>query len=178
MLRKQVQAILLGSVLLALSLAAWSQSKDRLIEKYTPLAGSEANATSLVNGLRDDKEVNLSGTTFTPPTHKMGYGNVNIALSLAEAELKKQGITNPTPEQLKTALVGDATHKGILQLRAEGMGWGKIANSLGFKLGDVMRSAKAEGRDQTARADKPERPACPDKPERPEKPERAERGGR
>jgi len=178
MFRKHAWLILMSGMLLALPLAASSQSKDQLIEKYTPLAGSEANATSLVTGLRDDKEVNLSGTKFTPPTKKMGYGNVNIALALAEAELKKQGITNPTPEQLKTALVGDATHKGILQLRAEGMGWGQIANSLGFKLGDVMRSAKAEGRDQAARADKLERPARPDKPERPEKPERAERGGR
>ena len=172
MFRKHAWLILTSGMLLALPLAASSQSKDQLIEKYTPLAGSEANATSLVSGLRDGKEVNLSGTKFTPPTHKMGNGNVNIALSLAQAELKKQGITNPTPEQLKTALVGDTTHKGILQLRAEGMGWGKIANSMGFKLGDVMRSAKAEGRDQSARADKPERPA------RPEKPERAERGGR
>src|SRR5712664_4224766 len=154
MLRKQARAILLGSALLALPLAASSQSTDQLVEKYTPLAGSEANASSLVSGLREDKQVNLSGTTFTPPTRKMGDGNVNIALALAEAELKKQGISNPTPEQLKTALVGDATHKGILQLRAEGMGWGQIANSLGFKLGDVMRSAKAEGRDQAARADK------------------------
>ncbi len=178
MFRKHAWLILMSGMLLALPLAASSQSKDQLIEKYTPLAGSPANATSLVNGLRDDKEVNLSGTKFTPPTRKMGNGNVNIALALAQAELKKQGITNPTPEQLKTALVGDSKNPGILTLRAKGEGWGEIAHSLGFKLGDVMRSAKAEGRDQAARADKPERPARPDKPERPEKPERAERGGR
>src|SRR6266705_1974358 len=144
MLRKQAQAILLGSMLLALPLAASAQSKDRLIEKYTPLAGSEKNATSLVNGLRDDKEVNLSGTKFTPPTNKMGNGNVNIALALAEAELKKQGITNPTPAQLKAALVGNGKTTGILTLRAKGEGWGQIAQSLGFKLGDVMRSEKAD----------------------------------
>src|SRR5260370_38162092 len=112
MFRKHAWLILMSGMLLALPLAASSQSKGQLIEKYTPLAGSPANATSLVNGLRDDKEVNLSGTTFTPPTRKMGNGNVNIALALAEAELKKEGPTNPPPEQLKPALVGDAPHKG------------------------------------------------------------------
>src|SRR5260370_10770134 len=106
MFRKHAWLILMSGMLLTLPLAASSQSKEQLVEKYTPLAGSEANATSLVTGLRDDKEVNLSRTTFTPPTRKMGDGNVNIALALPQAELKKQGITNPTPAQLQAALTG------------------------------------------------------------------------
>lgn len=83
--------------------------------------------------------------SFTPPTR----GNVRIALSLARAQLAGQGITRPTPEQLQTALVGSPAAApaagttatgttGILQMRADGMGWGKIANSMGFKLGAVM----------------------------------------
>ena len=36
----------------------------------------------------------------------MGYGNVNIALRLAQASLAEHGIRNPTPEQLKAALNG------------------------------------------------------------------------
>ena len=35
---------------------AMAQSRDALVEKYTPLAGSEANAKTLVNGLRDGKD--------------------------------------------------------------------------------------------------------------------------
>src|SRR3970040_1682276 len=73
MFRKHAWPILMSGMLLALPLPASSQSKDQLVEKYTALAGSEASATSLVTGLRDDKEVDLAGTKFTPPTDKMGY---------------------------------------------------------------------------------------------------------
>jgi len=144
--------------------AKTTESADRLIQKYTPLAGSEDNAKSLVTGLRDGTEVKLSSgttsTSFTSPTGKMGFGNVNIALSLAEASLKQQGITNPTSEQLQGALMG------VLQQRADGKGWGQIANSMGFKLGEVVRP------------ERPEKPARPDKPERPDRPEKPERPGR
>lgn len=176
MFSKKALLTFAGAALLALPPAALPENREQLVEKYTRLAGSEKNATSLVTGLRDGTEVKLSkGTStesFTPPTGKMGYGNVDIALALAEASLKEQGITNPTPAQLGAALVGD---KGILQMRADGKGWGQIANSLGFKLGEVMRSPKASP--QAARADrgasgKPERVEHPVKPERPEKPER------
>jgi hypothetical protein len=76
----------------------------------------------------------------------MGYGNIRIALSLARTQLASQGITQPTPEQLQGALMGSSTgsagstttSQGILQMRASGMGWGQIANSMGVKLGTVM----------------------------------------
>ena len=163
--------LLTASALLALPPALWAQaesagktteSADRLIQKYALLAGSEDNAKSLVTGLRDGTEVKLSSgatsTSFTSPTGKMGYGNVNIALSLAEANLKQQGITNPTSEQLQGALMG------VLKQRADGKGWGQIANSMGFKLGEVVRPERPE---KPVRPDKPERPDRPDKPERP-----------
>jgi hypothetical protein len=99
----------------------------------------------------------------------MGYGNVNIALSLAEASLKQQGITNPTPEQLQGALMG------VLRQRANGKGWGQIANSMGFKLGEVVRPEKHV---QAERPEKPVRPDKPERPDRPERPEKPERPGR
>jgi hypothetical protein len=176
--------------LLALPLPALSESQEQLVERYTTLAGSKHNATSLVTGLRDGKEVKLSRRgssteSFTPPTGKMGYGNVDNALGLAEASLKQQGIANPTPAQLEAALMGGtvatASGKsvkldGILQMRAEGKGWGQIANSLGIKLGEVKRSDKAEPRatrpDRVAKAEKPQRPEKPARPEKPERPEK------
>jgi hypothetical protein len=131
--------------------------ESKLAAQFTDLAGSRENAASLVSGLRTGSAITLTdpvapsgstpgtaGTTFTAPTKPMGYGNVRIALNLAKAQLASQGITNPTPEQLQTALVGAAgpggtgTQSGILQMRADGMGWGKIANSMGVKLGAVM----------------------------------------
>jgi hypothetical protein len=150
--------------MLALPFAARAENRDQLVKEYSGFAGSEANSKSLVDGLRDGKEVKLTDgkttSTFTPATGKMGYGNVKIALALAEADLKKQGITDPTPEQIKAEV------SKILQERADHKGWGRIAQDRGFKVGDLMRSERAE---RHARVDKPERPEKPEKPERPER---------
>lgn len=124
-----------------------------LINSFSSLAGSPENAAALIGGLRSGGAITLTGpagsgatpaaaATFTAPTKPMGYGNIRIALSLAQAELAKQGITRPTPQQLQTALLGSAAAAGsgpatavpgILQMRADGMGWGKIAHTLGVK---------------------------------------------
>jgi hypothetical protein len=182
MLRKNLLALLL-----AMPLAAMAQSEDQLIQRYTDLAGSKANATSLVTGLRDGKEVTItqgtSTVTFTPQTGKMGYGNVDNTLALADALLGN----NPTPSELKFVLTGgtvnNVTYEGILNMRASGMGWGVIAQELGFKLGEVKRAGKAnpdapsvQPLAQVERASRPERAERPVKPERPEKPERSGKG--
>ena len=186
-----IQRKVVVALALALPLGVLAENQEQLTAKYTSLAGSQENASSLVAGLRDGKEVTLTkeGTTetFTPPTGKMGFGNVDNALALAEASLKQQGITNPTPAQLEAALMGgEITNakgetvqmKSILQMRADGQGWGQIAHSLGFKgMGDVKRADKAtpsgprpEPVASVARPEKPEKPARPERPEKPEKP--------
>lgn len=141
----------------------------RLIASYAGFAGSEANAAALVDGLRSGSSIMLTASnttsseagattrvnavTFMPPTKPMGYGNVRIALSLAQAQLAAQGISQPTPQQLQVALTGTGSTTaagtaavetpGVLQLRAQGLGWGRVADSLGFKLGAVMNSRQA-----------------------------------
>jgi len=156
--------------LVAAPLMARADSQEQLAGEFSKFAGSDANSKSLVDGLRDGKQVTLSdgktATTFTPPTGKMGNGNVKIALSLAQADLKKQGVTNPTPTQLKAELTK------ILQERADHKGWGVIAQERGFKVGDLMRADRAEKPERQARADRP------DRPERPEHPEHTGRGPR
>jgi hypothetical protein len=158
---------LVAAILLSLPLGAVAQSSSQLVERYTKFAGSKENATSLVNGLRDGSEVKLTSRegseTFKPATGKMGYGNVDHALALAEASLKQKGITNPTPAQLSAAI------QGVTRMRADGMGWGQIANSMGFKLGEIKRADRA---DRVVKAERPEKPQRPEKPARPEKPER------
>lgn len=160
--------------MLGLALAARAENRDQLVKEYSDFAGSDANSKSLVEGLRDGKEVTLTDgkttTTFTPPTGKMGNGNIKIALALAEADLKKQGVTNPTPAQIKAEMTK------ILQERADHKGWGVIAQERGFKVGDLMRSEKAEKAEQQAHAEKIERGERPEKPERPERPDRSGRG--
>ena len=85
----------------------------------------------------------------------MGYGNVYISLALAKQQLGAMGITDPTPQQLQAALTGGtitqttatgttATNmQGILTLRSQHMGWGQIAQKLGYKLGPVISGMKS-----------------------------------
>jgi hypothetical protein len=206
-----MKRLVIIAALSALPWAAWAQttatststsaqspvSEQKLVDKYTDLAGSEKNSKSLVDGLRDGKKVTLTdgktSTTFDPPTKKMGYGNVNIALAMAEKSLAEAGIKDPTAEQLKTALMGGTITtktgtvklEGVLQMRADGMGWGQIANKMGFKVGEVVGKSdgKADAKAERVahRADKPDRPNRvdrPDRPDRPARPDKPERPGK
>ena len=217
------RAAQLAALLLALPLLAPAherdagQADDRLVDKFARFAGSRSNAESLVNGLRNDQEVKLTSTTqgsatFTPKTDRMGFGNVNIALTLARATLAEQGITRPTPQQIQAALNGGTITTssgrqvrltGILAQRASGLGWGKIAQANGFKLGELMRhhgdfrhhrhhaefkhhehrraefhNARFDRHDRPQRFERHERPERVERAERPERPERPERHGR
>jgi hypothetical protein len=113
------------------------------------------NSQQVVNDLRNgqwtttvtDPKTNLTTTTTEAvPTGKMGFGNVKISLALAQESLRQQGILQPTSEQLHTALVGGqmvpgnstTMTNGILQMRADGMGWGQIAQKYDVKLGQLM----------------------------------------
>lgn len=139
-----------GANTTALQPALATVPATRLADNFSGWAGSQENAAALVGGLRTGSAITLSTpavdgtttttTTFSPTTKPMGYGNVRIALSLARTQLASQGITNPTPEQLQGALAGTpgSATQGVLQMRASGMGWGQIANSMGVKLGAVM----------------------------------------
>ena len=144
---------------------ATPKAESRISSDFTTFAGSTANSSSLVSGLRTGGPITLASTdpkgvvtetTFTPLTGKMGYGNVNISLALAQRNLTNLGITQPTPAQIQTALNGGSfttigadgkpvttTMKGVLELRADGMGWGKIAQTYGYKLGPVISGSKA-----------------------------------
>src|SRR5919197_2180467 len=173
---KRILIALAGGALAASFLTSFAQTteRDRLVNEYSTFAGSKENAQALVSGLRDGTDITLksttsdgkeTSTTFAPQTGKMGYGNVNIALSLAKADLNKQGITNPTSEQIEGSL------KNVLGARAEGKGWGEIAQSMGFKLGEVMRSERAAARhEQHERNAEPDRHARAERAERPERP--------
>jgi hypothetical protein len=84
----------------------------------------------------------------------MDGNNVRISLALAQEQLIRLGITRPTPEQLNAVLTGGTLTRGagsrlttvplqgVLQMRAQGMGWGQIASAMGTKLGHVMGGLK------------------------------------
>lgn len=127
----------------------------RIASRFEGLAGSPENAASLVAGLHSGTAITLTSPTtsptgirLTPTTKPMGYGNVTQALTLAQRQLAAQGIIQPTPAQLSTALNGGtlttsssgATRTvemaGVLQLRSQGMGWGQIAHRLSVSPGN------------------------------------------
>jgi len=120
---------------------------------------------------------------------KQGWGEITIRLSLAQELMKTDPETYPTMTEALQK-VGD--------LRAQKMGWGLIAQSLGFKLGPIMKEVrharnemsaetrkaatvesakpiKGGERDVLDRSDKGNRPDKADKIERAEKSERPER---
>lgn len=81
--------------------------------------------------------------TFTPPTGNMGWGIVNIALRLAQEQLVRVKLDKPTPRQIHASLMGgtvttcagvSADLEGVLVLRVNGQGWGKLAGSLGLDI--------------------------------------------
>ncbi|HEY7558346.1 MAG TPA: hypothetical protein VIH18_26430 [Candidatus Binatia bacterium] len=138
---------------------------------FSGFLGSDSEA--VVTGLRNGTPIKLTSTTTTPsttpgappvtttnttiinpPTGKMGHGNVYISLALAKQQLGAAGITEPTPQQLQAALTGGTittgtgpnattTMDGILTMRSQNMGWGQIAQKLGYKLGPVISGMKS-----------------------------------
>src|SRR5262245_12584475 len=182
--------LLIAGALAVLSYSASAQDAavpaEKLVQKYTVLAGSEDNARNLVAGLRNGSEIQLTGadgssTSFTPLTGKMGLGNVNIALALTQAQLAS--VDKPTIADIQNALMN--ADNGVLALRAQKMGWGEIAHPLGFKLGDLVRAPGARPEKGNERVE-PQRLAGdanasrgrPDaRPERAERLDRPERGG-
>ena len=116
-----------------------------------------AEAIASQFGVPDNKIVN------DLRARRMGYGEVTIALALAQQLTKRD----------RTLTQHQALDKLVARRKAA-QGWGVVARDLGLKLGDVIsdvkkadkqlakldaaRLARAEGQDKTARADKPSKP--------------------
>ena len=103
---------------------------------FAQLAGSQDNALALVHALREGVEVRLFTTVIEPPTGRMAWHDVKMALMLARDALQRYGILHPIGEQLRAALTGGeiqgldgqlVTLRGVLNMRAEGMHWGRVA---------------------------------------------------
>ena len=145
--------------------SAEPQAQARLVADFSAFVGSDANARSLVTGLRQGREITLAAasgragpaTQFNPPTRPMDYGNVRIALVLAREQLALLGITRPNPAHLKAVLVGGGVASranervatpvllpGVLQMRAGGMGWQPIAASMGVTLAQAMQGGERQ----------------------------------
>jgi hypothetical protein len=142
------------------------RAQARLVRDFSGFAGSEINARSLVAGLRHGNEITLvpraaggrsgTATRFTPPTRPMDYSSIRVALVLAKEQLARLGVTRPTPTQIKAVLVGGGIAgrvgdrsstpfllPGVLQMRAGGMSWARIADTMGVTLAQPQNGAHA-----------------------------------
>jgi hypothetical protein len=133
------------------------------------------------------KQFNVEpGTVETLRANKRGWGETTIELAMAQHLMQTDATTYPT--------MTEALNK-IGTLRSQKMGWGKIANYFGFKLGPVVSAAqharnelrnesRATGTSNTGKSGKPatatraERAGRPDRMSRPERPARPERAAR
>lgn len=154
------------------------RASQRIAGSFTDFAGGEDNAEALVRALRTGETVELANdappnttTTFDPETGRTGWGNVFISLALAKESLAQAGVTEPTAAQIEAALNGGTITvdnqpvvlSGILAQRADGMGWGQIANGMGVKLGHLISAIRSEnkslGTAAGARTDKADKSA-------------------
>jgi hypothetical protein len=80
-----------------------------------PFGGSAANFQALSTGLRQGSQITLTGPgttgvqqsiSFTPPGGPLSAADANQLLVLANQTLASVGIANPTPDQIRAALVG------------------------------------------------------------------------
>jgi len=142
-----------------------TQVGNKVAAPFVTMAGSEENAIALATALRTGTTANLTFTSTSPtgeavqtttevaiPTKPMGWGNVSHALALTQFSLRQAGIENPTAAELQAALDGGTittaggkslTLSGVLQQRADGMGWGRIAKTYGTTMGAVNRGLTA-----------------------------------
>lgn len=127
-----------------------------VISDFTEFAGSVENATALVEALRIGGEVVMlerdeTVVRFISPLGPLGYGNISVALSLAQTNLAIYGLFEPGAQQIASALAGGEVLiegevlnlPGVLNMRAQGMQWSHIAEELGFTLADAMRISTA-----------------------------------
>jgi hypothetical protein len=89
---------------------------EKLAAEFSLLAGGYESALVLIDQLR---------CGALAPTGPMGWMDVKLSLVLVQELLGATGSHNPAPESLEAAL------RNVLALRADGMGWGRIAFMVG-----------------------------------------------
>ena len=150
---KRAMQLLTGSVLLSLAPFAGADSDPdpaalRIAATFVKLAGSEDNILALACALHEGVPVHLvspidPGRDFMPeiiviepPTGEMGWNDVKLALMLSRDALQSHNIVYPTLVQLHAVLLGGdivtpagtvVSLPGVLQMRADGIHWGRIA---------------------------------------------------
>lgn len=137
---------------------ATAASTERLVGEFAPFVGSHSDTESLITTLRSGRPTSDHGpAAVAPVTGPMGYGEVRLALKLAQGALKQQGIASPNADQISAALHGGTvqteqgpqTLPGVLMQREQGAGWAAIAQTYNMSPEDMVPPTQA-GRHQAA----------------------------
>jgi hypothetical protein len=86
-------------------------TSSTLFMRYRDFLGSDANARSVIQGLRYGELITRTGGApgsikFLPPTHAMSWANIDRTLDAVQSGMASVGITQPSPAELKTVLTG------------------------------------------------------------------------
>lgn len=143
------------------------------------------------DGLDHDVDVE---NTDTEVEKTLGVGEESIVEALSEVQtsvLLDEGATDAEGNLLDGETARVLAEGQIMEMRESGMGWGQIANELGFKLGHVISDFKnsrpehaqrpeesPQRLEKLARVDRSQRPERVERAERPQRPERVERAQR
>ncbi|HZV37167.1 MAG TPA: hypothetical protein VFF96_00305, partial [Pseudoxanthomonas sp.] len=103
---------------------------NKLVQRYAEAAGSVDAAADIVGDLHSGADGQAA----------MSYGSIDNTLALASQLVADGNAANL-----------DAGVDMVQELRADGLGWGKVAQQLGYKLGNVVSTAHSTG-DQVGRS--------------------------
>jgi hypothetical protein len=168
---KRAMQMLTGSVLITLAPLAAAQDDEhvaalRVASGFVDLAGSQENILALAYALREGVAARLTFPlepdaalpeviVIDPPTGKLEWNDVKMALMLARDALQRYGITHPSGAQLQAVMLGGEASapngrtlafRGVLQMRADGLNWGTIAAER-YRRPEVMSRVHGEAGD-------------------------------
>lgn len=122
-------------------------STERLIAEFGGWVGNRHDADQLITTLRSGRPTATAGAASREPaTGALGYGEVRLALKLAQGALAQQGVAYPDAAQLQAALhggvlrtaQGEQTLEGVLPQKAQGTGWATMAERYGLTTEDLL----------------------------------------
>lgn len=125
-------------------------STERLIAEFGSWIGNPHDADQVVTTLRSGRPTATAGAaSLEPATGPLGYGEVRLALKLAQGALAQQGVTAPNASQLQAALHGGALltpqgeqmMEGVLPQKAQGTAWATMAGRYGLTTEDLLPPA-------------------------------------
>jgi hypothetical protein len=125
-------------------------STERLIAEFGSWIGNPHDADQVVTTLRSGRPTATTGAaSLEPATGPLGYGEVRLALKLAQGALAQQGVTVPNASQLQAALHGGALltpqgeqmMDGVLPQKAQGTAWATMAGRYGLTTEDLLPPA-------------------------------------